>query len=350
MAPIHVFLFAFALATPDPAELHQHVQSARAALQTGELELEVREDAAGEAGRVIATYHCWFDKTRIRSDLKQPRSGPDLDVGVEIRRILTPDELLSHSNSISRGLPLSPRIDYKQAIATLEANHSIRILDPRSIGLYVVPHGVLSRMRGEKLRFNPELAVPLGVFEDTLFGTKCWRVDVTTQETGGGKGSYWICPEMGHNMVRGVVTSNFRSQSLVDSIDCKLREYGDSRIWFPEEVRFRRQVDGKTVMSETLTVTTARLNVHVDEKEFTLAAFGLPKGLEVLENPPNPSGSRLWDGEKLIKYSSDSRGIGATGAAVIQPDRRWLRVVSLNLGLVGALCLGIYVLRRRFVH
>lgn len=332
---------ALYLSTPDQTEIARHVQEARSSIRTGRVDFEFRvyKASAGVASEVNAgSYHCAFENDQLRCDLKH---------GQEVRRtLLTDGELYTHIAEPGRNFATALRIDHKLSVGELEKNRQAVMLDPRVVGMYVVSALQLHAMRASKLSIAPNPDTKFQIAEDDVEGVYCWRVDIEWQNSGTQE-TYWISPDMGYNVVRGTARYGLKDgRKFVDSIDCKLREYGKDKIWYPETVSFRREVNGEPVMRDEIITKDASFNEPLDVKaEFSIAGFDLPPDSGVYEQPANPTGAVRWDGEKLAPYHLGDRRKNLSAA--VAHSNRWRQVIGLSAGALGAALFALYAWRRK---
>jgi hypothetical protein len=196
-------LLVLANESPEQKQIYENAQATRDKIRSGVVELEVRHfkpDAdAQDDGELFAKYHTAFDADHLRTDLTMTGQSrePGLEgaeKGVVLKQILTSDSLISHSTALSRGLPLSARIDHGEALKQLAADNRITMLDPRVIGWFINAPGHFWSLREHALEFNPQIKLAERIEEEQVRGTKCWRMDFEWKSDGAAA-SYWLAPD-----------------------------------------------------------------------------------------------------------------------------------------------------------
>jgi hypothetical protein len=333
---------------PTVEALAELERQARATIQSGELEMEVRRrvapnDAADEAERVIATYHVWFDAENLRSDTTSSINPAVADSGIS-RKVLTGDHFLTHMANLPNGQRVGARVDHGPVLKTLVEERKVMIFDPRDWGRVNMPTGMV-----HNVRWHPQWpeALPKSVqqiTEERIEQGLCWKITAKNSETGY-ENQRWISPEKGHRTVRLRTSANVAGDRMLDELDVTLEAFDNPACWFPRSVAFRRTVNDRCVIRENAVATALRINQPIAPETFTFAGFDLPEGLPIYEYPPHPKGTRIWNGREMAVPPSRR----ADNPLVPTPGKRdaVLWIVAINLAVLGCVLLGVYRWRRR---
>jgi hypothetical protein len=140
----------------------------------------------------------------------------------------------------------------------------------------------------------------------------------------------WIIPSMNFSVVRVEEDGVAPEGRFTDRVRATMRQFDEGGVWFPSRVDYERTLDDRVVEREVLEVTSARFNNAVDPKMFGPETMNIPAGTGVLEHPPNPAGSRTWDGNELVVKKSKRAPINEPDVPVLR-NRMWPVVISVNL-------------------
>jgi hypothetical protein len=178
------------------------------------------------------------------------------------------------------------------------------------------------------------------VVYDKVDNTDTWKV---TYQIGDGsvnrKNSYWVIPQMGLSMIRFESEQSFSNgHRAAIHYTLKPKQYHD--VWFPAEIYYQLEENGKITDEEIQIIEEAVFNQSVDDKDFALERLEIPQGKEVAVNGKF---LKYWDGEKLSDYPSYPLPENDT----ITTQRRWKVFFIGNAILLLLIALHFY---RRYLR
>ncbi|MDR1384808.1 MAG: hypothetical protein LBJ67_13320 [Planctomycetaceae bacterium] len=128
-----------------------------------------------------------------------------------------------------------------------------------------------------------------------------WKVTYQIgDELANRKNSYWVIPQMGYSMIRFESEQSYSNGDTI-AIHYTLQAKQFNNIWFPKEIHYQLEENGKITHEEIQTINEAKFNQSLDDKEFALEKLEIPQGTEVAVNGKL---LKYWNGEKLSDYPS----------------------------------------------
>jgi hypothetical protein len=327
---------------PDALRLERQVLAARQAILRGEVSFHLaRMNSSGEPEQEL-DYRITFDGDRLRTDVDQTilcGTGNEAVLTKGLHKyVFTPSQLFYHTDITTPAGKSIALHQYDVKRARTDGYSSYRI-DPRVVGVVPDDFPVLHSVRLESFLCRADRKNVL-VERDVLGGVNTWhikydRADATAVEL-------WVAPDQNHSVVRALLTSSYRGDTLVDSIQCENTLYGQSAevVWYPQVVRYQRSLGGKLLWTSVLTITQAQFNQPVPEKVFTPAGMNIPKGTMVMEFPQTGGVYKIWDGAKIIP----SPGKSPIADVPVRSENKSFRPVSAAICflMIGVLSMILY--------
>jgi len=126
------------------------------------------------------------------------------------------------------------------------------------------------------------------------------------------------------------ISAEARGKRLVDSVKS---EYANGSV-MPSTITYRRQIDSKTRISETVTIRNMNPdNEPIPPSVFSFAGMNVPENTFVVQKPkPKGQVSGVWDGEKM-DYSGDRLNRRASPSRI---SRYWaLAILGIAVAVVS---------------
>lgn len=316
--------------------LEQAAIAARQAIRSGLLEVRVEDEKMHPPEARVETFRFAFDGENIRLDtihenaaaiLSTARDAPPDAIAPFGTRslVLRGDTVIMHqSGTLPNGKRLSPTMGSRQELGV----YYDQIVEPRLMGL--VPMEPLFRVNDDlpKMLGNPDRGQR--TLEKVSYeGREVMKSHYVRSD--GATFDNYIDPAMNNALLRADGTKKTGDQVFLVRVVSHYEDFGG--VWFPREIAYETGVindQGEIIdliSRQRLTVTNAQFNMEIDPKEFTLATMDVPVGVTINEIPPNPKGTHIWDGEKMISIPRQQ----PTGD--VPPGNRQLALIAISSGL-----------------
>jgi hypothetical protein len=299
-----IFLFTisngFCQETPSPTvtpptaqELVKKMMDYRKAVKSGKVIVKVKwvknsdVDYQGAEG----TFRFYFKPNCMRKDnILQFTDGKSI-----IQYVKTPTHIFWCPGQ-GKNLPSRYMDEPKLLGYTFPSLYSPMLLGTSPVGIYAY----------EELDFNHrDLCPPQGenfyVVYDKINHIETWKVTYQIHhEKLDLKNSYWVVPQMGYSVIRFESEKSFSNgHKAVIHYTLKPKQYDD--VWFPAEMHYQLEENGKITDEEIQTIEEAMFSQSIDNKSFALENLEIPQGTEVVVNGKF---LKYWDGTKLSDFPS----------------------------------------------
>jgi hypothetical protein len=311
----------------------------RKQIHSGELQIDFEYSQSGNVTSATGSYLIWFDGNRSRVDQTVHRPSENFRYGDQ--RVITGEAVYYHNTATRQvdDTPLGMAIYHKRGAPELYTTKSHEAFDPRALGM------------------APTNMFTLHAFSMDSYITRADRTHLSANDTthktmaasevaiglaNGDTLRAVIVPSWGNSVVELEYLGSHPQGPYIDRLSVTVGRFND--IWFPEVLEYEREFQGRIIETEKSVVKVMSLNQPVDDTFFSLAGMNLPVGIGVLDHPPDPKGSRYWNGHTLV-YRVSEPDLIASQIGDKQKRRNKILLLA-NLALVGAFCVW-YAMRKR---
>ena len=318
---------------PAPAPIEEKAVAARRAIHSGELEIKVeRWDTRGERRKEYdEELTIVFDGERFRIERRQllPLLGKSAD-GQAAKRVYvaTDSDLFYYSNVVAAdGTPRMAQVGRRESMGSYAGD----IVDPRRIGMVPDPFTSLHALGIDTVLTRPDRRRS-STQPEVVDGEKLERIEYERND--GCLLRVWISPEKNCGVVRMEIEARVEGSTLLDSVENKLRSYGNDAVWFPETATVRRRENGALLYEDVTTIRRAAFNQPIDPGLFAMTGLGMPLGHHVFDVTRAFHGT--WDGETVVGYSKPTDGVPLE----VRPRIGWV-LVSVASGVLALIVVWI---------
>jgi hypothetical protein len=223
----------------------------------------------------------------------------------------------------------------------VKTRHVMPFPDPRNAGLvptYIGNTGTPFEFSGSRLCIYPAhvdcaQADQVSVEPAVWKGVRCWRVAFARHNDLKQRlvRHYTVVPQWGHSVVSLMVETYLDQQEtpcFAFSVESEVALHEKSQLWFPTQVVYRGDSEGKRIEEEITDVEVVSLNEAFPESTFTFKGLGVPAGHTVIDITDPGDSKTVWDGERVIRLQGASP-LGDSGTTRgLHGVRRWTVIGS----------------------
>jgi hypothetical protein len=153
-------------------------------------------------------------------------------------------------------------------------------------------------------------------------------------------------PEMGGNVVYSEAVAETNGKPGKDVLESELATFGKEKIWFPKKLSYKEVIDEKVQLQEVVSVEDITLNEAIPAEIFKLIGMALPNDLRIHTKDP-ALGQLKWDGKAIVPLNTDFGAMYPDLAPSDSPRSSWWLAFAGGLGVVGFVCLWLFLRRGR---